>query len=109
MQLRWRDGGARLLRTQNFDAPRTALSDPTSTTVALRPFASCQAGRMVGRKSWCLSHPFSKQKTFGFGMEVERDKRIGVWSEVGFGREVSDELGKAGGHGGVEENSVQSS
>jgi hypothetical protein len=48
-----------------------------------------------------LSHLFSKWKTFGFGMVVERDRRMGVWSEVAFGSEVREELGKAAAMGAL--------
>jgi hypothetical protein len=48
-----------------------------------------------------LSHPISKWKTLDFRMEVERERRMGVWSEVAFGSEVRDELGKAAAMGAL--------
>jgi hypothetical protein len=50
---------------------------------------------VVGRKRGFRSHEFSKQKQTGREMVVEAVTSRGKWSEVGRGREVSDEFGRA--------------
>lgn len=46
---------------------------------------SAQAGRIEGRKDCLWSHAFSNLKIVDFGIAVDMERRIGVWSEVGLG------------------------
>ena len=76
--------GALKRRDQTFVAAlvdlRHAVSWP-ATSLHLR--ASAHAGIMDGRKVCLRSQALSKRKRGDFGIVVDMERKIGVWSEVG--------------------------